>query len=190
MEKRRKPHPGWDCGWKWPCATGCRDLGYIVERIVSNRHCNTCFDGVITPSGFPAHLKPPLTLCRIEVMQVKPVCPTEPSIGCGTMGRVCLVLLCCVVDRCGCRGEGVVQIEVEDCCRPERAWEAGTNVRRGAQVEISNACFCAPCSFHVCLNICLHTVVSCCEMVGARPQPCNSCPTLPLYPPPCPHCSC
>lgn len=199
MERRNKPPQGFDPGCSWSrkgggrCAPRGCDQGYIVEKIISNRRCETCFEGVITLCGLPAHLRPPLTLCSVEVIQVKPACaPHEgmcmplPGCGCAPRGRdrVTIFLLCCVADSCGCRGEGVAQIEIDDCCGPLRPVERGANVRRGAQVELRSACFCAPCGFRVCMDICLHTVISCCEMVGTRPRDCCECPQLPLYPPP------
>ena len=192
MERRRKPPHGACCGCVQTEECAC-EQGYIVEKIVSSRRCSTCFEGMITVQGIPQGLRAPLRLCSAEVIRVNamqscdaPAC-MPPCSGCQTVhrpGRVMLTLLCCVEDACGCRAEGTACIEVEDCCLPPRPCPMDANLRRGARAQVTRACFCSPCGFHVCADVCLYAIVSRCEMVRGCPKPCPSCPQLPLYPQP------
>ena len=167
--RRRPPHPG------------CRpDCGSIVEKIISSDTEEVCFSGLLQISGLPECLCPPLCLRGVDVMRVEPVC--EGLDACGVR-RLRVTLCCYVSDRSGCRGEGTACIEVEVCGRSGPRM-CGVNVRRGAQVFVKNACFCPPCAFDVCLHLCISTIVSRCEAVGARPACPPPCPDLPLYPPP------
>lgn len=203
MEKHRYPEHGpgpWSNrrrpSWSNDC---CMDGGYIVEKIIGQHKQEACFEGCITLSGLPAHLCPPLTLCGVEVVQVQPRGINHACSACNcapakdfrqpldtpsAIHDVLLVtLLCQVVDSCGCRSEGIACIDIE-LCRPNGHEICGVNMRRGAQVFVRNACFCAPCSFQVCMDICVQTVMSRCEVLGNKPFCAPVCPPLPLYPPP------
>lgn len=180
----RQTLSGCGCGPKIACCP--EDCGYIVERVLSSQTHTCCFDGMLTVCGLPARLCPPLTLCGVSVLEVKPCERAELHGGCcppcGAGSRVALVLCCQVKDQCGKCAEGASQIEVEvpPVCREGRR---GGCLRRGAEVELVSARFCAPCAFAVCAHICIQTVLSCCEMVGPK-RPCPPmCSFLPLYPP-------
>ena len=185
MERRRKPpHGAASC-----CVQECAcDQGYIVERVVSNRRCRTCFEGGLYVHGLPRGLRGPLALCSAEVIRIDAVqncdAPACQSV-CDSprCGRVGLTLLCCVEDACGCRAEGTARIEVEDCCAPILP-QLGCNLRRGASVRVAHARFCPPCGFDVCLEIELCAVISRSELMGGVKKPCPVCPQLPLYPQP------
>ena len=186
MERRRKPAHGLDSCCAQDCAC---DQGYIVERVLVNRRCRTCFEGCLLVQGLPRGLMAPLALRSVEVIRIDaaqscdaPAC--LPECGRSGTGRLALTLLCCVEDACGCRAEGTACIEVEDCCLPPRPCPMDANLRRGARVQVTRACFCSPCGFHVCADVCLYAIVSRCEMVRGCPKPCPSCPQLPLYPQP------
>ena len=188
MERRKRPlHSGIaGCAALHPgiCAQESCGQGFIVERILANRRCRTGFEGILAVCGLPQGLHPPLRLCCADITGIRSVQGLECD-ACA-VSRLALSLRCCVEDACGRRAAGDAQIEVQDCCAPVRTDERGANVRRGATIEVSRACFCAPCSFSVCMDICLHTVISLCEITGGCPRPCAECPALPLYPPP--HC--
>ena len=173
--RRRPPHPG-GC---------CPEGGYIVERIVCSDRAETCFEGLLQIEELPDCLCPPLCLRGIDVMQVDTVCGGMDACCTGRMQgmqRLRLTLCCYVTDSRGCRAEGVACIEIQTPGRRRNA--CGVNVRRGAEAFIRGARFCPPCAFDVCLNICVSTVVSRCEMTGPR-LPCPPpCPDLPLYPQP------
>lgn len=167
-----------------PHANGCcQEGGYIVERIVSNQKEDICFEGLLQINGLPAHLCPPLSLCGIDVVCLEPCRAAEPCCAPRPMQRLAVTLCVCVIDSCGCRAEGEACIEISVCGRHGREL-CGLNVRRGAQVYLSSACFCPPCAFQVCLNLCVQTILSRCEMIGQRPLCPSPCPDLPLYPPP------
>lgn len=185
MERRRKPPHGADSCCVQECAG---DQGYIVERVVSNRRCRTCFEGCLLLQDLPRSLRAPLALCSAEVIRIDAVHSCDapaclPTCNRPRRGRVALTLLCCVEDVCGCSAEGTARIEVEDCCAPHRT-QPGCILRRGASVRVAHACFCPPCSFDVCLEIELCAVVSRSELTGGVKKPCPVCPQLPLYPQP------
>lgn len=175
--------PGSSCCCPPPRPSGCcPEGGYILEKIVQNDREELCYTGLLEICGLPHHLCPPLCLRSAEVMNIEP-CMPDACTPCGEQ-RFRLALLCCVVDSRGCRAEGMAHIEVllHRGIRPP----CGMNVRRGVQVQVRSACFCPPCSFDVCLGLCINTIVSRCEIVGKQPACPPSCPPLPLYPPPIP----
>ena len=185
MERRRKPAHGLDSCCAQDCAC---DQGYIVERVLVNRRCRTCFEGCLLVQGLPRGLMAPLALRSVEVIRIDaaqscdaPAC--LPECGRSGTGRLALTLLCCVEDACGRRAEGTARIEAEDCCAPLRP-QPGCNLRRGATVRVTHTCFCPPCGFDVCLEIELCAVVSRSELTGCVKRPCTVCPQLPLYPQP------
>ena len=185
MERRRKPAHGTDPCCVQECAC---DQGYIVERVLSNRRCRTCFRGCLMVQGLPRSLRAPLALCSAEVVRIDAVQSCDapaclPACDRPRCGRVALTLMCCVEDSCRCRAEGTARIEVEDCCAPVPP-QRGCNLRRGASVQVSHSCFCPPCGFDVCLEIELCAVLSRCELTGNAKKPCPVCPQLPLYPQP------
>lgn len=162
----------------------CPEGGYIVERIVSAQREDACFHGLLQLCGLTAGLCPPLCLQSVEAISIEPCCmPGECQDPCG-MERLALTLCVCVADSRGCRGEATARIEIQ-ARRVRRG--CGLNVRRGAEIAVQSACFCAPCAFEVCLSVCVNTVLSRLEMVARQPSCCAPCPDLPLYPPPiCP----
>lgn len=187
MEKRRKPANA--CRMQPDeCACG---QGFIVERVISSRRCDTCFDGHLFVRGLPRGLCEPLRLCSVQVLRIDAAacCDTPAAAPDCTVEnrpvRLTLTLLCCVEDARGCRAEGTACVEIEDACAAVRPCVPGANLRRGAQLRIARVHFCPPCGFHVCMDICLHEVVSRCEMITGAPKPCApDCPQLPLYPQP------
>lgn len=183
--RRRPPRPGGCC---------CPEGGYIVERIVGSDREDACFSGLLPIKGLPDSLCPPLCLRGVDVMQIEPVCAGAHACDmgpiCGDGQRLRVTLCCFVTDSRGCRAEGIACIEIQVSGR-RRPYACGVNVRRGAEIFVQSACFCPPCAFDVCLNLCINTIISRCEMVGQRPSCPPSCPPpcpdLPLYPPPI-HC--
>lgn len=163
---------------KPPC--GCGPVGgYIVEKIVGNQGEKLCFEGRLEISGLPCGLCPPLCLTGVEVWDIRAVCGS-----CQPGARLQLTVCCFVCDARGCRAQGMAKLEVSSCLSPEGC---GGTLRRGAQIAVLSAAFCPPCAFDVCLEICLQTVVSRCELLSGREKSCCSpCPPMPpLYPPPC-----
>ena len=174
-----------------PPPSSCCDGGYIIERIVHRQSETLCFDGLLTLNGLPCGLCAPLSLCGVEVVQIRPIggfdpcdpCGCDPYAGCD---RLAVTLACTVVDARGCSGEGLATIEVQSCaqrCSPRQ----GTNVRRGAQVCVGFSRFCAPCAFEVSLKLSMQTLYSRSEWMSGRPPiPQEGCcpQPLPLYPPP------
>lgn len=170
----------------------CFDGGYIVERIVQRQSETLCYDGLLTLSGLACGLCPPLTLCDVQVVSIKPASPAPRDVcgpcetyapgGCENLS---LTLLCSVVDARGCSGEGCATVCVQSCARACDPWQ-GLSVRRGAQVYLGHSRFCAPGAFEVSLKLILQTLFSRAEWTGGRPPcPPDRCPTpLPLYPPP------
>ena len=175
----------------------CCDGGYIVERIVQRQSETLCFDGLLTLNGLPCGLCGPLSLCDVEVVQIRPVGGFDPCDACnpcnpcgcdpfGGCDHLAVTLACTVVDSRGCSGEGFATIQVQSCaqmCSPRQ----GLNVRRGAQVCVGFSRFCAPCAFEVSLKLSLQTLYSRSEWMNGRPScPQDHCcpPALPLYPPP------
>ena len=152
---------------------GCE---YIVERIIAKRCEPLCFRGHIAVSGLSPGLCPPLCLCGVKVMDIRP---------CGAQDELELTLLLTVHDARGCSAEGRACLHLTSCA-PCAPCGMGTSVRRGAEIQVSEASFVPPCGFFVCLNIELHTLVSRCELACCPPCTCArpSCPVLPLYPPP------
>ena len=165
-----------------PAARQCG--GYIVERIVASYSQCLCFEGTLSVCGLPACLCPPLTLCDAEVACIEPCTPCPDSC-CMPCAEVMLrfTLVCHVADSRGHRGQGQASIELAAQQRRSDVG-CGANIRRGAQVRVARACFCAPCAFEVCLYIDLRTVASQCEMLGEAPCFARACPPLPIYPMP------
>ena len=183
---RRMPPP--------PPPSPCCDSGYIVERIVQRQSETLCFDGLLTLNGLPCGLCAPLTLCNVEVVQIRPVGGFDPCNPCSPCGcdpcggcdQLAVTLACSVVDARGCSGEGFATIQVQSCAQMCSSRQ-GLNVRRGAQVCVGFSRFCAPCAFEVSLKLSLQTLYSRSEWMSGRPpySQDNCCaPALPLYPPP------
>ena len=167
---------------KEPASTCCYDQGYIVEKIVHRKSESLCFEGFLPLNNLTDRLCPPLTLCGIEVLQIRPckrnVCSCEREL-------LEITLLCLITDARGCRGQGFATIEVESCDNNWPCSQSGLNLRRGAEICIGFSRFCAPCGFEVSLRIALQTILSRCEITSSRPHCDNPCPpALPLYPPP------
>lgn len=167
----RPPRPAHSCG--------CGPVGgYIVEKIVGNQREDLCFDGAIEVCSLPCGLCPPLCLTGMEVLDIQPLCG-----GCAPAARLRLTVCCCVCDSRGCRAEGTAKLEVESCLG---SGKCGCTLRRGAQIAVRSARHCPPCAFDVCLDICLQTIMSRCELVGGKDSCRPPCPPMPpLYPPPC-----
>lgn len=157
--------------------------GYIVERIIDQQRQNLCFEGTIRIEGLSQCLCPPLRFCSAEVLQVQPCDRQEGHMGaCRCVGerteRVAILLCCRVMDSRGQREEGLAWIETEACLG-----RCFGNVRRGAEIEVSQARFCGSSMFEICAQICLLTIVSRSEMACAPCMCKPACPQLPLYPP-------
>ena len=66
MEKRRKPANAYRMQPD-ECACG---QGFIVERVISSRRCDTCFEGHLFVRGLPRGLCEPLRLCSVQVLRI------------------------------------------------------------------------------------------------------------------------
>ena len=161
----------------------CCDYGYIIEKIVHRQSESLCFEGILPLNGLPNGFCPPLTLCNVEVLQIRPCRNGMMSCGCGKE-RLEISLLCVITDAYGCQTECCSTIEVESCVNSPCA-QQGLNMRRAAEVCVGFNRFCPPCGLEVSLRIQLQTLFSRCEMVSSKPACSISCPSpLPLYPPP------
>ncbi len=173
--KRRPPKPD-----PYP------DCGYIVEKIVDSFREDVCYEGELRVWGLPDCLCPPLTLRALDIVCIEPVCMPEPPCCPPVQSRLTVTFCVWVTDSRGCRAQGQARIEIS-VNKPGPIGLCGLNVRRGGQVCIIRACACGACTFSVCLNICVQTILSRHEMMGRRPPCPPPCPDLPLYPPPiCP----
>ena len=161
----------------------CCDGGYIVEKIVQRQSESLCFEGFLPLNALPNDLCGTLSLCAVEVLQIRPCQGGLSPCGCGGE-RLELTLLCTVADARGCSAQVCASIEVESFARAS-CGSQGLNLRRGAEVCVGFARFCPPCGFEVSLRIALHTVLSRSELTSSRPSCPAACPQpLPLYPPP------
>ena len=159
--------------------------GYIIEKII-DRDCQpAAYEGTIYIENLPPGVRGPLSLCRLRVTGIETMGKRGANFH--QWGRhpdqmleqVCLRLNCEMTDRNGRRlcGQARMVLDIPSGNRP-----AGT-VRKGAQIDLHSACYCAPNAFHICADVLVHTIVSCCQTI-VKDVPCRKdCRfDLPLYP--------
>lgn len=152
---------------------------YIVEKIISSRKQQLFFKGKLELLNLQPSVCVPLTLCDAKVVSIQP-CGREE---CGYI-LLKVVLLLHLVDARGCAFSQKASFEAR-ALNDAPALHEGMNLRRGASVQISQADFCPPCGFTVCLKMTLHTVASCSESAENMDCVCREAPQIPLYPQPC-----
>lgn len=148
-----------------PCACNAK---YLVERIVMSERENLRLNETLCVDGLPCGLCSPLSLSRVQTSDIRTVLRE-----CGKE-RLCISLICWVVDAAGRKAEGFGSMEIDSCVVPRMG-----AVRRGAEIRIVSAECARLAAFDAVLDICLRTVVTCSESLGMH-EPCKAFP--PLYP--------
>ena len=155
---------------------------YLIERILDHRCDHIPYTGCIRMNCMPDFLCPPLRLETIDVIDIVQVGYTKSTVhkcAGSLIQRLRLCVRCWVMDKNGNRDQFLSSLEV---CIKGAGDVRGT--RLGVQIRLMHSCYYGAGRFDIQADICVHTVVICCERFEAEKRHRQMLPPQPLYPQP------